>query len=187
MRDNRFMEPEGGGGVMGWAVKLLALWVVAGVVLYIVVAGRGPLAPREAATKPAPAPAATEKPPAQSVSNSLILRAGRNGYVYVDASVNGTPMRMAFDTGASYVSLTQEDAEKAGISGGLNYSMEFSTANGHAYGAPVTLRQIRIGQLEIDDVRAVVMKDLGVSLLGQTFLSRLDTYQVHDGVMTLTW
>jgi aspartyl protease family protein len=97
------------------------------------------------------------------------------------------PMVMAFDTGASSVALTQADALKAGVAGNLNYSVPIGTANGRNMGAPVTLREIRIGQLVIEDVNAIVLQNLNVSLLGQTFLNRLHSYRMQDGVLTLTW
>jgi clan AA aspartic protease (TIGR02281 family) len=187
MRDNRFLEPEPHERVMAWAVRQVVLWLVCGLAVYLLVINRGLLMPRQEAAKPVSQLAAAEKSAPEVVSNSLILRAAHDGYVYIEASINGSPTRMAFDTGASIVSLTQADAAKAGIAGGLDYSMVFSTANGRAYGAPVTLREIRIGQLAIDDVRAVVMQNLSMSLLGQSFLSRLESYQMRDGVMTLTW
>src|SRR5579859_2671118 len=181
-----FFEPERGGGVMGWALRQLMFWSVGGLAIYLIVANRGLLAPHpDSAAAPVVPVAPVEKPSAM-LTNSLILHAGRDGYISVDASVDGTPLRMAFDTGAAMVSLTQADAARIGIAGGLSYSMPFSTANGRSYGAPVILREIRIGQLEIDDVKAVVMPNLNVSLLGQTFLSRLDSYQMRDGVPTLT-
>jgi aspartyl protease family protein len=187
MRDNRFLQPERGNGVVNWALRQLALWLVGGLVVCILIANYGLLTPHEDATKPSARVAVPEPSSPGIVSNSLILRAAHDGYVYVDASVNGSPMRMAFDTGASYVSLTQADATKAGIAGGLDYSMVFQTANGPGYGAPVTLREIHIGQLTVDDVHAVVMQKLSVSLLGQTFLSRLESYQMRDGILTLSW
>jgi aspartyl protease family protein len=188
MRDNRFMEPEKGEGVgiLGWAVRMLVFWAIAGVVLYAVVANRNLVSPQNTPAKPM-ASLTAPAPPAAS-SNSLILRARKDGYVYVDAAVNGTTVKMAFDTGATLVSLSQADAQKIGVAGGLTYSMAFQTANGTSYGAPVTLREIRIGQLVIEDVQAVVMQNLsGGSLLGQSFLSRVESYQMRDGVMTLTW
>jgi aspartyl protease family protein len=149
--------------------------------------------------EPRPAPAAAPALAAQPersralgqavppVIQSLSLRAQPDGYAYVKASVNGAEMVMAFDTGASSVSLTRADAIKAGVAGSLNYSLSFSTANGLARGAPVMLREIRIGQLVIPDVHAVVMENMQRSLLGQTFLSRLHSYKMQDGVLTLTW
>jgi aspartyl protease family protein len=94
---------------------------------------------------------------------------------------------MAFDTGASVVALTEADAERIGLPGNLRYTVPFATANGRGFGAPVTLRELRIGKLEIDNVKAVVMPNLDVSLLGQSFLSRLQSYQMRDGALTLNW
>ena len=51
----------------------------------------------------------------------------------------------------------------------------------------MVLREIRVGQLVIRDVDAVVMQNLGTSLLGQSFLKRLESYQMKDGVLTLAW
>ena len=188
LRDNRFLQPEKSGQLVGWAARQLMLWGAIALVICIVI-GHGISLPGRQPAPASPAAVETVAPgkPAETVSNSLILRAGQDGHVFVDASVNGTPLHMAFDTGASLVSLTQADAARAGIGGGLNYTMEFATANGRTYGAPVTLREIRIGQLTVEDVEAVVMQNLGVSLLGQSLLNRLESYRMRDGVMTLTW
>lgn len=181
-----FFEPERNGGVMAWALRQLMFWLVGGIAIYLIVANRDLVAPHQdgGTAPPAPAPVAAATAP---LANSLVLRANRDGYVYVNASVDGSPVRMAFDTGASVVSLTQADAARLGLASGLSYTIPFATGNGRSYGAPVKLREIRIGQLEIDDVDAVVMPNLSVSLLGQTFLNRLDSYQMRDGVLTLTW
>jgi aspartyl protease family protein len=172
-------------------VRQLVLWLIAGFAVYVLV-NRSFMTPHQApGAKPAPPPAmaaaAPQRQSAALVTNSLILRAAQDGYVYADTEIDGTPMRMAIDTGASLVSLTEADAARAGVAGSLNYSMAIATGNGTVYGAPVTLRAIRIGQLEIGDVRAVVMQHLSLSLLGQSFLSRLASYHMQDGVMTLSW
>jgi aspartyl protease family protein len=197
-RSNQFLEPERGTGMVGWAVKQLAIWLIGGLVVYALVVNYQlfglstpdvrPVARVDSA--PVDAPREELRPLGQTapaVVNSLNLRANPDGYAYVDAAINGADMRMAVDTGASAVSLTQADAIKAGVAGNLNYSLVFRTANGSARGAPVMLREIRIGQLAIEDVQAVVMQNMQVSLLGQTFLSRLRSYQMQNGVLTLTW
>ena len=203
-RSNQFLEPERGGNIVGWALKQLILWVAAGFVVYWVVVGQQLF--RETAPAPKPPAARADGAPSASAvraaqpdhlrplgqavpvaTNSLTLRARPDGYAYVKASVNGAEMIMAFDTGAAMVSLTHADAIKAGVAGSLNYSLSFATANGRGRGAPVVLREIRIGQLVIADVRAVVMESMQVSLLGQTFLSRLHGYKMENGVLTLTW
>jgi aspartyl protease family protein len=189
MRDNRFVELEKGGGLLYWAVRQLALWVSAGLGVYLLFASHDLFMQRDTGTLlPAPVPAAATKgASADLTTNSLMLRASRDGSVYADTEINGIPIRMAFDTGASFVTLTEADATRAGVAGSLNYTLPIATGNGKVNAAPVTLRELRIGQLDLNDVRAVVMPDLAVSLLGQSFLSRLDSYRMQDGVMTLTW
>ena len=186
-----------------WALRHATLRLTGGLALYLITAHCGFSAARadDGAARSAPgvtvlrgssdngivmpsAPGVTVlRPPPEP---ALILHAGHDGHVSVDALVDGTPTRMVFDTGASVVSLTQADAERIGVSKNLSYTIPFGTANGRSYGAPVTLR-VRIGQHEIDDVKAVVMPNLNVSLLGQSFLSRLHSYEMRDGVLTLTW
>jgi aspartyl protease family protein len=92
------------------------------------------------------------------------------------------------DTGASLVTLTQADARAAGISSGeLVFNHRASTANGPARMAGVRLREIRIGQLSIYDVPAAVMEHLNVSLLGMSFLGRLQSYEMRDSKLTISW
>jgi clan AA aspartic protease (TIGR02281 family) len=200
-RNNQFIELERGSGMVGWAVKQLMMWLIGGLVVYFVVVDHQLFIGSAPETKPQSAvttdnaaagnaPTEVLRPLGQAVAPaaySLSLRARPDGYAYVTAAVNGADMVMAFDTGASAVALTQADAIKAGVAGNLNYSLSFSTADGRGRGAPVMLREIRIGQLVIQDVQAVVMQDMQVSLLGQTFLHRLHSYQMRDGVLTLTW
>ena len=69
----------------------------------------------------------------------------------------------------------------------LNFTLRTSTANGVARAAPVTLREVRLGQLSIDAVPAAVAENLNISLLGQTFLTRLESYEIRDGVLTLNY
>jgi aspartyl protease family protein len=84
--------------------------------------------------------------------------------------------------------LTRQDARAAGITPGeLVYSHQVSTANGAARMARVTLREIRIGQLSIYDVPAAVLENLNISLLGMSFLTRLQGYEMRDGRLTISW
>src|ERR1019366_8256282 len=106
----------------------------------------------------------------------------------LDGVVNGAPVRFLVDTGATFVALSLGDAAAAGFGrGDLVFRGTASTANGLARAAPVRLRELRIGQFAVDDVPAVVMDNLGISLLGQSFLNRLDSYEMRDGVLSLNW
>ena len=121
-------------------------------------------------------------------SNTIVYAAGEGGHVIVDAAVNGAPTRLLVDTGASLVTLTPKDARAAGIDPhALVFSRQVSTANGTVRMAPVTLREIRLGQLSIYDVPAAVLEKLNISLLGMSFLGRLQSYEMRDGKLTITW
>jgi aspartyl protease family protein len=190
MRGDQFFEPEKSSGMVGWASKQLFLWVIAGLVLYVLVANVGTVLTSPEAAKPIAAPTAPGLASSSGggYNNSLTLRAGRDGHVYTAVNVNGVPVRMIVDTGATDVALSLQDAAAAGIGvANLAYTGRTSTANGVTRVAPVTLRTVRIGQLEIADVRAAVVEHLDISLLGQSFLSRLDSYEMRDGILTLSW
>jgi len=121
-------------------------------------------------------------------SNTIVYAANQRGHVILEAAVNGAPVRMLVDTGASLVTLTPQDARAAGIAPSeLVYNARVNTANGTARMAPVTLREIRIDQLTIYDVPAAVLENLNLSLLGMSFLGRLQGYEMRDGKLTITW
>jgi aspartyl protease family protein len=167
------------GIVVGWALR----WVLLCCGIAVLACG---ILNRVAATlSERAAPSAA---PAGHVSNTIVYTANERGHVIVDAAVNGAPVRMLVDTGASFVALTPADARAAGIDPDhLLYSARVNTANGAARMAPVTLREIRIGQLSVYDVPAAVMQNLNVSLLGMSFLTRLQGYEMRDGKLTINW
>jgi aspartyl protease family protein len=142
-----------------------------------------------------PRPTAPGPPPAQRAAagsaahNQLVYRADGSGHFYVEAAVNGTPIRFLVDTGATVVALSPEDARAAGLSpASLSFSERMSTAHGEARAARARLREVRLGQLAVEQVAAVVMEQpMAVSLLGMSFLSRLDGYTIRDGVLTMDW
>lgn len=172
--------------MIGWALRVLAIWGAAGILIYAVV-GHGVTTPPRG-TAPAADEAVAAVLPARAAPNALTFRANKQGHVFLDAVVNGSPVRFLVDTGATLVALTMRDAAAAGLGrSDLVFSGRTSTANGVARVAPVRLRELRIGQFAAGDVPAVVGENLGMSLLGQSFLSRLESYEMRDGVLTLYW
>ena len=53
--------------------------------------------------------------------------------------------------------------------------------------APVMLREVRIGQLSVENVPAAVIENLDQSLLGMSFLKRLKSFEVREGALTISW
>ena len=118
-----------------------------------------------------------------------VVEAGPGGHYLIEAVVNGAPVDFLVDTGASDIVLTLEDAERLGLQPEtLRFTQRFATANGEVRGAPVVLREIRIGQFSMFEVPASVNEaPLGVSLLGMSFLGQLNGYQVEEGRLVLRW
>ena len=174
--------------MIGWAFRQLAIWGGIGLVAYAVVVYRLLQPPTTEPTVIAVPAAGVADSARGAAPNSLVYRANKQGHVVVDGVVNGAPVRFLVDTGATMVVLTMKDATAAGLThGDLNFTMRTSTANGVARAAPVRLREVRLGQLTIDEVQAAVAENLNISLLGQSFLTRLDGYEMRDGVLTLTY
>ena len=119
----------------------------------------------------------------------MVIPAGRNGHFTVTAEIEGVEILFLVDTGASQVILTAEDAERLGHGANdLEFSARFQTANGTIRGAPLLLPDLRIGDLEMADVRAsVIQAPMPVSLLGMSFLSRLEGFEVGQEGLILRW
>ena len=112
----------------------------------------------------------------------------RDGHFYFDTTVNGAPVEMLFDTGATVTSLRWEDAAKAGIDvGSLRYSVPIITANGKTNAAPVVIAVLTIGDITQRDVIAHVARlgAMSVTLLGQSFMSRIAGYKVDGDRLSL--
>jgi aspartyl protease family protein len=116
------------------------------------------------------------------------LKAGQNGHFIVKAEINGRNVRVMVDTGASAVALSYEDAKNVGLyPDNLDYNVPVSTANGVVKAAGVNLDKIEIDGVRVSDVQGLVMPE-GVmrgSLLGMSFLGKLKSFKVEDGVLYL--
>ncbi|MEM7041320.1 MAG: retropepsin-like aspartic protease [Pseudomonadota bacterium] len=117
----------------------------------------------------------------------VMLDAG--GHFIADVTINGMPVTFLIDTGASHTILNQQDADRLRLTGGsLRYSVPFQSANGTTYAAPVTLRDVRLGQFQLYDLDAFVNQgELGISLLGMSFLRRFESYEFLRDRLVLRW
>ena len=118
-----------------------------------------------------------------------IINGGASGHFITDVVVNGTPIRFLVDTGATHIVLKADDADRLGLQRGrLRFNTAFKSANGTTYAAPVTLRDVRLGQLQLHDLDAYVNQgELDISLLGMSFLRQLRGYEVARNRLILRW
>jgi aspartyl protease family protein len=112
----------------------------------------------------------------------VIVNRRLSGEFAIAGRVNGARVTFLFDTGASAVVLTAEDARRAGLDAhGLTFDVPVATANGPAMAAEVRLDQIAVGPIVMRNVSALVARRgaLEESLLGMSFLERLKSYTVE--------
>lgn len=166
----------------------LSLWVM-GVAGFTIAVSLG--ATRWAAdrTGPETTPSATQmSAPGPRQPVTLAVAADYRGHYIVHPSVDNYRIKMMVDTGASIVALTAADARALGIrADASSRKMVLSTANGTVTGYRTLLREIRLGDIVVRNVDAVVLPEraLSMSLLGNSFLGKLQGYEVQTGRMVL--
>jgi aspartyl protease family protein len=109
-----------------------------------------------------------------------------NGHFYAHAKVNGELVRFVADTGASSVALTVADAERLGIPiKPATFEVVGEGASGPVRGERVMLDSVDIEGKRVENVRAVVLEGSRLSLLGQSYLSRMGEVQMKGDYMIL--
>jgi aspartyl protease family protein len=151
-------------------------------------------APEERAALPEPAaeqPAAEveEKEEERRTPDQMVVDAGPGGHFFVKADIDGNEVGFLVDTGASMVALSSTDAEQMGYSlSQLEFTGRANTANGIARFAPIMLSQIAIGDIVVNDVQAVIMEGpMSKSLLGMTFLRKLEGFEIKNDQLIMRW
>ena len=142
------------------------------------------------AAKRPPAPAVVVAPVSGTAPRDVPvptrIERSHSGHFLTVAEVNKEPIRFLVDTGADTVALTMEDARRAHV----DFDPDRFEIIGKGAAGDVRGQQVRIADIVLDgkratDVRAVVLEDSDVSLLGQTYLRHIDTVKISDDMMTL--
>ena len=108
-------------------------------------------------------------------AGQVTLKADSRGHFIADGSINGSPVRFLVDTGASRIALSALEAKRLGISYLSAPRGLAQTANGSTVAYAVKLDTVRIGDITVNNVDAVVIEGAGlnVALLGMSFLNRM--------------
>jgi aspartyl protease family protein len=121
----------------------------------------------------------------QLLPDRIELAREPDGHFYADVAVNQSQVRFMVDTGATAVALTGDDARTIG----LNWSADelepvARGASGDVVGKHVIIDRMQLGNVQANNVRAVIIPHgLDISLLGQTFLARVDSVSIRDDKM----
>jgi aspartyl protease family protein len=92
-------------------------------------------------------------------------------------SINGLPVSFLVDTGATQVAMNASQARRLGIDYRVTGSpAEVTTASGVARAWMVMLDSVKVGDLEVRNVQAVVLEgeQPQVTLLGMSYLGRME-------------
>ena len=134
----------------------------------------------------------------ETVPDSLVEKVVEIGFSHeggvtkVKCTINDLPLHFIFDTGASDVSISTVEAtfmlkngylSEKDIAGTQNYI----TADGSiSEGTVINLRKVNLGSLELDNVKASVIKNQKAPLLlGQSVLQRLGKIEIDNSRKTL--
>lgn len=141
--------------------------------------------------KPAVANPAPTEPKFAEVTPHQIrtasLRKEGDGHYWATAKVNGSVVKFLVDTGATMISLTKRDARRIGVNTDkLVRSVDVRTAAGRVKAGTVFIEKIEIDGVMLEDVQAVVLEEgLEYSLLGMSFLNRLEGWDVTPGAIVI--
>lgn len=127
--------------------------------------------------------------PAQTVAGGETrIPLSADGHYWIRAELNGVPMRLMVDTGATVTALSADVAEAAGVEPDMmRPEATVETANGTVNAASARIDELRFGSVVARDLDAIVMPgEGGPNVIGMNFLTRLKGWRVEDGVLILT-
>lgn len=113
--------------------------------------------------------------------NRIVLTAGLGGHFRSLGQINGQTVEFMVDTGASMIGMSVQQAQNLGIDYQKGRVGMVQTANGTAKAWLVNLNRVRVGEVEVFNVEALVTPAaMPLVLLGNSFLSRFQMRRDND-------
>ena len=121
----------------------------------------------------------------ESSGQQIVLSAGSGGHFVSSGSINGRAVRFLVDTGATFISMSQAEAQNLGLDYRNGQRSWANTANGPVQVYRVSLASVRLGDVQVYNVDAtVVPMPMEFVLLGNSFLTRFQMKRENE-IMTL--
>ena len=115
----------------------------------------------------------------------IVLTESSGGHFMTAGQINGPAVQFMVDTGATGIGMNTQDAESVGINYKNGQAVQMSTANGIVQAFRIRLHSVRVGDVEVYGVDAVVTpQPMPFVLLGNSFLSRFQKKR-DNNLMTL--
>ena len=139
-----------------------------------------------AATAPEPSLAVVRED-GMSAGGEVVLPRADDGHFYAEVMVEGVPSQMLVEHSMDLAVAEDRLAQAIGIVWEPDDVRPIARgASGPVHGVPVTLQTVQLGDFEAESVEAVIIPDgLGISLLGQSFLSRIERVEMSEREMVL--
>lgn len=126
-------------------------------------------------------PAQIGAAPAPVGGREIVIPAGPGGHFTAGGSINGRATRFMVDTGATMVSIGRDDAERLGLDLKAARASVTQTANGPVAVQSLTLTSLRVGDVELSNVHAIVLPSaMPYVLLGNSWLGRFQMRREND-------
>lgn len=114
----------------------------------------------------------------------ITLSSDANGHFQAQGQINGRGVLFLVDTGATMVSMGQDEAERLGLAYKNGERIGLRTANGNTVGYRISLNTVRVGDVEVHNVAAVVQpQPMPFILLGNSFLTRFQMKRENDTLL----
>ncbi len=111
----------------------------------------------------------------------IVLTAGPGGHFVTTGAINGRSVQFVVDTGATAVALSQDQADRIGLDYKNGPRRMAQSANGAVPVHATRLASVRVGDVTVYDVEAMVVPAaMPMVLLGNSFLTRFQMRREND-------
>jgi aspartyl protease family protein len=111
----------------------------------------------------------------------IVLPADSRGHYMTQGTINGRTVTFMLDTGATSIALSAADAQRIGLDYSKAQRVQMSTANGVTVGYKLRLQSVRVGDVEVYDIDAIVSPEpMPFVLLGNSFINRFSMRRDAD-------
>ena len=111
----------------------------------------------------------------------IVLPADSRGHFMTQGAINGRPVTFMLDTGATSIAMSAADAQRIGLDYSKGQRVQMNTANGVSQGYRLRLQSVRVGDVEVYDIDAIVSpQPMPFVLLGNSFINRFSMRRDAD-------
>lgn len=116
---------------------------------------------------------------------TLRIRRSADGHFWVDAEVNGRPIRFMIDSGATTTTVSSQAASSAGVERSGGFGVMVETANGTVVMDRGRIERLRLGPIQRDSLAVHIASNDMVNVIGMNFLSSLSAWGVEGDILVL--